>query len=111
MFWFRPWPLQSCVTNTLLRLNNKDFNTREQNWLHAVMQYISADKLNKLYSFMPHRKCKTQEFADSFGTNFNPLAGFGDLYDDTGNGMITKLTIRENTSTQAEFVATIRESQ
>ena len=22
-FGFRPWPLQSCVTNTLLRLNNK----------------------------------------------------------------------------------------
>ena len=76
-FGFRPWPLQSCVTNTLLRLNNKDFNTREENWLHAVMQYISSDKLKELYSFMPHRKCKTQEFADSFGTNFNPLAGFG----------------------------------
>ena len=108
-FGFRPWPLQSCVTNTLLRLNNKDFNTREQNWLHAVMQYISADKLNKLYSFMPHRKCKTQEFADSFGTNFNPLAGFGDLYDDTGNGMVTSLNIVSNTATRAEIIATIRE--
>ena len=43
---------QSCVANTLLMLNNKNFNAREQNWLHAVMQYISADKLNKLYSFM-----------------------------------------------------------
>ena len=108
-FGFRPWPLQSCVTNTLLRLNNKDFNTREENWLHAVMQYISSDKLKELYSFMPHRKCKTQEFADSFGTNFNPLAGFGDLYDDTGNGMVTNLTIRENSATRAELVATIRE--
>ena len=108
-FGFRPWPLQSCVTNTLLRLNNKDFNTREQNWLHAVMQYISADKLNKLYSFMPHRKCKTQEFADSFGTNINPLAGFGDLYDDTGNGMVTSLNIVSNTATRAEIIATIRE--
>ena len=108
-FGFRPWPLQSCVTNTLLRLNNKDFNTREQNWLAAVMQCISADKLNKLYSFMPHRKCKTQEFADSFGTNFNPLAGFGDLYDDTGNGMVTSLNIVSNTATRAEVIATIRE--
>ena len=44
---------------------------------------------------MPHRKYKTHEFADSFGTSFNPLAGFGDLYDDTGNGMVTNLTIRE----------------
>ena len=43
-FGLRPWPLQSCATNTLLRLSNKDFNTREQNWLHAVMQYISAHK-------------------------------------------------------------------
>ena len=59
-FGFRAFPLQSCVTNTLLRLNNKDLNTREQNWLHAVMQYISADKLNKLYSFMP-----TQEVQDT----------------------------------------------
>ena len=41
------------------------------------MQYISADKLNKLYSFMPHRKCKTQEFADSFGTNFNLWLALG----------------------------------
>ena len=87
-FGFRPWPLQSCVINTLLRLNNKDFNTREQNWLHAVNQYISSDKLNKLYSFMPHSKCKTQEFDDSFGTNHNPLAGYGDLAVDSGNGMI-----------------------
>ena len=78
-FGFRPWPLQNCVINTLLRLNNKDFNTREQYWLHAVNQYISSDKLNKLYSFMPHRKCKTQEFSDSFGTNHNPLAGYGTL--------------------------------
>ena len=55
-FGFRPWPLQSCVTNTLLRLNNKDFNTRESRTgcLHAVMQYISSDKLKELYSFMPH---------------------------------------------------------
>ena len=81
------------MTNTLLSLNNKDVNTRVQNWLHAVMQCISADKLNNLYSFMPHSKCKTQEFADPFGTNFNPLAGFGDLYDDTGNGMVTSLNI------------------
>ena len=63
--------------------NNKDFNTREQLWLFPILQYTPADKLNKLYSFMPHRKCKTQEFEDSFGTNHNPLAGFGDLYDDT----------------------------
>ena len=79
-FGFRPWPMQSCVTNTLLRLNNKDLTPPESRTgrLHAVMQYISADKLNKLYSFMLyHRKCKMQEFADSFGTNFNPLAGFG----------------------------------
>ena len=68
------------------------------------MQYISADNLNKLYSFMPHRKCKTQEFADSFGTNFNPLAGFGDLYDDTGNGMVTSLNIVSNTATIREPV-------
>ena len=74
-----------------------------------MIQYISADKLNKLYSFMPHRKCKTQEFADSFGTNFNPLAGFGDLYDDTGNGMVTSLNIVSNTATRAEVIATIRE--
>ena len=98
-FGFRSWPLQSCVTNTLLRLNNKDFNTREQNWLFAYLQYVDSDKLNKLYSFMPHRKCKTQEFADSFGTNFNPLAGFGDLYDDTGNGMVTSLNVISNTAT------------
>ena len=81
---FRPWPLQNCVINTLLRLNNKDFNTREQLWLFPILQYTPpADKHNKLYSFMPHRKCKTQEFEDSFGTNHNPLAGYGDLYDDT----------------------------
>ena len=73
------------------------------------MQYTSSEKLNKLYSFMPHRKCKTQEFADSFGTNFNPLAGFGDLYDDTGNGMVTSLNIVSNTATRAEIIATIRE--
>ena len=67
------------MTNTLLRLNNKDFNTREQNWLHAVMQYISADKPNMLYSFMlsTYRKCKTQEFADSFDTNFNLQLALG----------------------------------
>ena len=73
------------------------------------MQYISADKFNKLYSFMPHRKCKTQEFADSFGTNINPLAGFGDLCDDTGNGMVTSLNIVSNTATRAEVIVTIRE--
>ena len=32
-----------------------------------------------------------------------------DLYDDTGNGMVTNLTIRENSATRAELVATIRE--
>ena len=55
---FRPWPLQNCVIVTLLRLNNKDFNTREQLWLFPILQYTPADKLNKLYSFMPHRKCQ-----------------------------------------------------
>lgn len=108
-FGFRPWPLQSCVINTLLRLNNKDFNTREQLWLFPILQYTPADKLNKLYSFMPHRKCKTQEFEDSFGTNHNPLAGFGDLYDDTGNGMVCDMNIVRNTPTEAELVVTIRE--
>ena len=72
-FGFRAFPLQSCVIHALLRLNNKDFNTREQEWLHAVMQYISSKKLNKLFSFMPHKKNKTQEYADSFGTIHNSL--------------------------------------
>ena len=58
---------------------------------------------------MPHRKSKTQEFVDSFGTNFNPLAGFGDLYDDTGNGMVSLLNIISNTNNRAEITATIRE--
>ena len=103
-FGFRPWPLQNCVINTLLRLNNKDFNTREQLWLFPILQYtIPPDKLNKLYSFMPHRKCKTQEFEDFFGTNHNPLAGFGDLYDDTGNGMVCDMNIvSNNTNNRAE---------
>ena len=58
---------------------------------------------------MPHRKCKTQEFSDSFGTNHNPLAGYGDLADDSGNGMVVDLTITSNTATRAEFTAVIRE--
>ena len=49
------------------------------------------------------------EFADSYGTNINPLAGFGDLYDDTGNGMVSTLNIVSNTVDRAEFTATIRE--
>ena len=60
---------------------------------------------------MPHRNCKTQEFEDSFGTNHNPLAGFGDLYDDTGNGMVCDMNIVSNTNNRAELVVTIRESQ
>ena len=69
------------------------------------MQYTSSDKLNKLYSFMPHMKCKTQEFADSFGTHFNHLAGFG------VTSMVTSLSIVSNTATtsRAEIVATFRE--
>ena len=39
-FGFRAFPLQSCVIHALLRLNNKDFNTREQNWLAACCDAI-----------------------------------------------------------------------
>ena len=58
---------------------------------------------------MPHRKCKTQEFSDSFDTNYNPLAGYGDFADDSGNGMVVDLTITSNTATRAEFTEVIRE--
>ena len=70
--------------NTLLRLNNKDFNTRVQNWLHAVMQYISADKLNKLYSFMfPTGSARHRSF-------LTPLALTSTLWLALGTSMMTQ---------------------
>ena len=60
---------------------------------------------------MPHTGSKTQEFVDSFGTNVNPLAGFGVTSMMTqGNGMVTSLNIVSNTATtRAEITPTIRE--
>ena len=102
-FGFRPWPLQNCVINTLLRLNNKDFNTREQLLLFPILQYTLQQTSSTSSTPSCHTgSAKTQEFEDSFGTNHNPLAGFGDLYDDTGNGMVCDMNIVSNTNNRTE---------
>ena len=109
-FGLRSFPLHSCTSEILLRLNNRDCKAYPQETLHARMQYWPNARLKTYTGFCPHQKCKSQKFSDMATFQNNFLAGFGDgdPYD-SNNGEITGLTIVRNNDREAIFTCSIRE--
>ena len=47
-FGFRPWPLQSCVTNTLLRHNNKTSTSKSRTISLKTIKLTFSPKKKKV---------------------------------------------------------------
>ena len=106
---FRAFPLTSCMTSINLQINGVGITLNPEDIIHALLRYNTCEKVLDLdYSTAPSMLDKSQDYAQLYNTNRNPLAYYGDNgYQIGRGGFVIKSLV--NTNTQAVLVAEITE--
>jgi len=76
---FRAYPLSTCMNNISLTINNTTNQMNMKDGIQAFMRYHNPGCKRQIeYSQTPSMLDNTQNYADGFGSNRNPLGGFID---------------------------------